>query len=188
MSLDPEHLLEVAYSLIPPAESKDTESAASLRRSISTSYYALFHCLIDEACRDIVGQEPHAKARTAFLARKFNHGTMLKVLQLVGGAKSVNLKDPDWTAAFIMNDDVDVLSQVPGFAANLFWDFKHLKDMRQSADYDASFNVSRSEAINCWRRATQSIEDWRKIPLHGPTGYLKRGLNLLLLVGTSKRD
>ena len=40
----PEDLLQQAYDL----EAKEPSNQASLRRAVSTAYYALFHLLIDE--------------------------------------------------------------------------------------------------------------------------------------------
>lgn len=49
---------------------------ASLRRSISASYYALFHFLIEETTRQIIGAaHEHAQFRH-FAARAFVHGKM----------------------------------------------------------------------------------------------------------------
>ena len=47
---------------------------ASLRRAVSTAYYALFHLLIDEA----VGNWAVARQRSR-LARTFDHGSMKRV-------------------------------------------------------------------------------------------------------------
>lgn len=62
-------LLEQAYHLAN-LES-DEPKQASLRRAVSTAYYALFHLLIDEA----VGNWGVTRQRS-ILARTFDHGKM----------------------------------------------------------------------------------------------------------------
>jgi hypothetical protein len=62
-------LLEQAYHLAN-LESGEPKQA-SLRRAVSTAYYALFHLLIDEA----VGNWGVARQRS-ILARTFDHGKM----------------------------------------------------------------------------------------------------------------
>src|SRR5262245_50068779 len=48
---------------------------ASLRRAVSTAYYALFHLLVDEASRFLVGGAKRIQLRHQ-LARAFEHGQM----------------------------------------------------------------------------------------------------------------
>jgi uncharacterized protein (UPF0332 family) len=48
-----EHLLEQAVTLARLDSRRPKQ--ANLRRSISAAYYALFHLLIDEACRAQIG-------------------------------------------------------------------------------------------------------------------------------------
>ena len=65
----PEDLLEQAFDLArkEPEEPKQ----ASLRRAVSTAYYALFHLLIDEAV-----SKWSVERQRSILARTFEHGRM----------------------------------------------------------------------------------------------------------------
>ena len=45
---------------------------ASLRRAVSAAYYALFHLLVDEASRRLVGGSNRTALRSS-LARAFDH-------------------------------------------------------------------------------------------------------------------
>lgn len=45
----PEDLLQQAYDLA--SKEPENPKQTSLRRAVSTAYYALFHLLIDEGCR-----------------------------------------------------------------------------------------------------------------------------------------
>jgi hypothetical protein len=67
-------LLEQAYHLARRERKNPTQ--ASLRRAVSTAYYALFHLLIDEA----VGNWAVERQRSV-LARTFDHGRMKKVCE-----------------------------------------------------------------------------------------------------------
>jgi hypothetical protein len=66
-------LLEQAYHLLSK-DHPNPPKQASLRRAVSTAYYALFHLLIDEA----VGNWSVARQR-GLLARSFEHRAMKKV-------------------------------------------------------------------------------------------------------------
>jgi len=65
-------LLEQAYHLAK--RERKHPKQASLRRAVSTAYYALFHLLIDEA----VGNWGIVRQRS-ILARTFDHGKMRSV-------------------------------------------------------------------------------------------------------------
>jgi hypothetical protein len=67
-------LLEQAYHLAK--RERRNPRQASLRRAVSTAYYAVFHLLIDEA----VGNWTIERQRSA-LARTFDHGKMKKVCE-----------------------------------------------------------------------------------------------------------
>lgn len=48
---------------------------ANLRRAVSSVYYALFHALVDEACRGVMGAQHDQAPYRHILARGFAHGT-----------------------------------------------------------------------------------------------------------------
>jgi hypothetical protein len=54
---------------------------ASIRRAISTAYYALFHFLLDEATEMLVGATQADKRLRHLLSRCFGHGRMDKPAQ-----------------------------------------------------------------------------------------------------------
>ena len=62
-------LLKQAYLLLNKESKHPTQ--ASLRRSVSTAYYALFHLLIQEACANWSRTDTRD-----YLARAFDHKTM----------------------------------------------------------------------------------------------------------------
>jgi len=75
MSLHAE-LLRQAHFLAHKEPRKPTQ--ASLRRSVSASYYALFHLLVDEATRLMLAGNGRRPLRDS-LARAFHHSAMKQV-------------------------------------------------------------------------------------------------------------
>jgi len=75
-----EDLLEQAHHLVRRERTRPKQ--ASLRRAVSTAYYALFHLLIREAARNW----KRADQRRA-LARTFDHSRMKKASQRIANSK-----------------------------------------------------------------------------------------------------
>jgi hypothetical protein len=65
---------------------------ASIRRAISTAYYALFHFLLDEASGNLVG----ASRNGHLLSRCFGHGQMLKACETILGL----VKQPNYASVY----------------------------------------------------------------------------------------
>jgi hypothetical protein len=115
----PDELLEQAYHLVRIDGANPKQ--ASLRRAVSTAYYALFHLLIDEAVAHWTIVRHYGK-----LARTFEHGLMKKVCDdhvksfYVAGqpASGIQLKDVAQT-------------------------FIELQQKRLTADYDNSYTWTR---------------------------------------------
>jgi len=130
-----EDLLEQAFDLAhkEPANPKQ----ASLRRAVSTAYYALFHLLIDEA----VGQWAVVRQRS-IIARTFEHDKMKKVCAEVA--------EKSKSGANLPPDLITVATA-----------FMQLQQHRHTADYDNSKDWSRidvervlditKDAFACWR-------------------------------------
>ena len=109
-------MLDLADRLSDPEPGEPEQ--ASLRRAISTAYYALFHLLVQEAAQCWNGS---ATARAA-LERKISHGTMKSTSVAV---VSRNLRG--WSAA-AQNPPAGLQ-----FVAKMF---AQLQEARHSADYD----------------------------------------------------
>jgi hypothetical protein len=108
----PRELLDSAVSLIQV----DPETQATLRRAVSTAYYALFHFLIEETCRNWIRVEQRHR-----LTRRFDHGIMATASrQLTGRLK----KRADGSVEARLRSVADA--------------FVELRQRRESADYDLS--------------------------------------------------
>jgi uncharacterized protein (UPF0332 family) len=133
----PEDLLQQAYDLAAkePGEPKQ----ASLRRAVSTAYYALFHLLIDEA----VGKWAVERQRSR-LARTFEHdGMKRKCAEVV---KRVN-------------DGAHLPVELNTVAHN----FVQLQEHRHTADYDNSMRWSRADVSIVLTLATDAFDAWSAI-------------------------
>lgn len=121
MSVDllPEHLLEQARHLARRERTRPRQ--ASLRRAISTAYYALFHFLLREAVRQIGPNLSEENYNRVY--RWFDHGNMYRVARAFSEEVVRNSKE-------IL---VPRNSRGVRFIALAFAD---LQEMRHAADYD----------------------------------------------------
>jgi uncharacterized protein (UPF0332 family) len=133
----PDDLLEQAYDLAhkEPANPKQ----ASLRRSVSTAYYALFHLLIDEAVSKWT-----VERQRSVLARTFEHGKMKGVC--------------DDVLKTVKNG-----GSVPPELHTVAHNFIQLQQHRHTADYDNSKLWSRTDVLNVLTLATDAFTAWRAI-------------------------
>lgn len=112
---------------------------ASLRRAVSTAYYALFHLLIDEAVSKWA-----IERQRSILARTFEHGKMKGICDdVLKAVKSGAPLPPE------LNTVADAFIQ--------------LQQHRHTADYDNSKQWSRSDVVNVLTLATGAFAAWRAI-------------------------
>jgi len=114
---------------------------ASLRRAVSTAYYALFHLLIDEA----VNQWFVARHRSK-LARTFDHGSMKRVCN-------------DLVASFYSAGKPTSGVRLKEVAQT----FSDLQSMRHTADYDNSYIWTKADAQEWIREARAAFKSWDNI-------------------------
>jgi uncharacterized protein (UPF0332 family) len=132
-------LLEQAYHLLN--KDGDSPSQASLRRSVSTAYYALFHLLIDEA----VGNWGVARQR-GVLARTFEHRSMKRVCE-------------DYIKAFYSTAKPADGLKLKDVAQT----FNELQEKRCAADYDNSHTWTRISAEALLVKVANAFDDWHAI-------------------------
>jgi uncharacterized protein (UPF0332 family) len=132
-------LLDQAYDLVRKDGSNPKQ--ASLRRAVSTAYYALFHLLIDEAVANWTVARHRSK-----LARTFDHGFMKRVCEdqvkrfYSAGrpASGVPLKDVAQT-------------------------FIDLQGQRLTADYDNSYLWTQPAAEDRIQTTREAFTYWRAV-------------------------
>ena len=132
-------LLEQALDLIHKDPRRPKQ--ASLRRAVSTAYYALFHLLISEA----VANWKRASLRSE-LARSFEHGAM----------KSASNRAQQSTFP----------AQSAGAVADLRYvarTFVQLQEKRHVADYDSATFWMKTEALQQVVWTQEAFVRWRRI-------------------------
>ena len=134
----PDELLQQAYHLA--GKDPDPPKEASLRRAISTAYYALFHLLISDAVVNWNRERDRPK-----LGRAFDHGRMKTVSKEIIGRKSAT-PDP-------------ILEKLKEIANT----FVLLQDWRLLADYDNSRSWSRDEVEEVLFLVFEAFEKWSLI-------------------------
>lgn len=111
---------------------------ATLRRSISTAYYALFHFVIEEATALICGAAHADESYRQLAARAFIHAKMKSLCKefVKPRVQDVHeLLQPFWAALPILgNAELQNVAQT----------FIDLQEERHTADYDLSVGLSRN--------------------------------------------
>lgn len=117
---------------------------ASLRRAVSTSYYALFHLLISEACSNW-----NRVALRAALGRGFDHNVM----------KAASNRLENTTRYPFKNEDPKVVADLRRVAKS----FAELQEKRHTADYDNTTTWSRTDALDQVESAKEAFAIWKRI-------------------------
>lgn len=117
---------------------------ASLRRGVSTAYYAVFHLLISEA----VANWNRVSLRAA-LGRAFDHSIMKVASNRIQDTRqfSFNGEDPGTVAAL----------------RAVAKSFTQLQEKRHAADYDNTTFWTRTEALAQVKSAEQAFNAWKPI-------------------------
>ena len=124
---------------------------ASLRRSISAAYYALFHLLVDEATKLMLAGNVRGPLRDS-LARTFQHSTMKET------AKAITKNQiPHKLASVLDHQPV----QQP--LINVATAFVQLQAARHDADYNRAYRFTRREALDLADLAEQAFKDWHMV-------------------------
>lgn len=117
------------------------QTQATLRRAVSTSYYALFHFLIDEACRNWVRTEQRGR-----LARTFEHKQMSNASNRCAAKyTSSSAGSPEWHLNFVASP------------------FHQLQEKRHAADYDRSGALTSADVVLLTQLVEDAFASWRII-------------------------
>jgi uncharacterized protein (UPF0332 family) len=142
-----DELLEQAFHLLNKDGSAPKQ--ASLRRAVSTAYYAVFHLLIDEA----VGNWGVEHQRST-LARTFEHGSMAKVCE-------------DSVRDFYIAQQPAPLLPLKDVAQT----FTELQQKRHIADYDNSTVWTKANAETWVTKAETAFNNWLDSDSHRGAGF-----------------
>jgi hypothetical protein len=146
-----------------------------LRRAVSDAYYAVFHFLIDQSCRVMIGAQHDQAAYRQVLGRAFSHAVMRSACESFAGGTLRAAASKGLPASFSISQDVRRTATI----------FLELQDARHAADYDLTERFNRSDVILLIQQATAAIALFQ----NSPAGNEKRFFLVCLLAwGTlSKR-
>ena len=122
---------------------------ASLRRAVSSAYYALFHLLADEGARRLAPAQPALLRRQ--VQRGFAHRDMQDVCrQFATGSAGKG------TAPLLQPPLEPELRQVARA-------FVELQDARHDADYNLSASFDRVDVLQKVRLVREAVGAWRQV-------------------------
>ena len=157
MATHDEELLKAARVLLKrQAGQRGRLPTARIRRSISTTYYALFHFLLDEVGRQVVGTSNVLRTRRRLMTRTVSHAGLKLALEKVSGA-NVN----DSIAEFMRHGGAPGPVPTPRFMRNLARAFSDAHTKRRDADYNLDEVFSEADARLLRGRVRQVIRGWR---------------------------
>lgn len=126
-----------------------TPKQVSLRRAVSTAYYALFHLLSIELAKNW-----KRVAERSTLARMLDHGPMARVC----AAKREEL-NKYFTTRPSPSRQVTVLRHIHAIANT----FEQMHQQRQIADYDNSGKWGRTDVLEKVESVQAAFDSWREI-------------------------
>ena len=145
-------LLEQARHLVSRERRKPKQ--ASLRRAISSSYYALFHTLIEEAARLVLPANQSSGARSR-VGRTFGHAEMKKVSQAFA--------TPSAKPSSAIEKLVAAAPPIPTDMITVANAFIELQEARHEADYNTARHYTRQEARTFVQTADAAIQSLRRV-------------------------
>lgn len=126
---------------------------ANLRRAVSSAYYALYHYLIDQACRNVLGTHQSQMPYRHVVARGFEHGSMKQACRSFSGGTLPQSVSRGLPAGFA----------VPNVLQNVAQTFVVLQEQRHLGDYDLSQNFTRSDVLALVQQADQARIQFQQI-------------------------
>ncbi len=159
-------LLALAIELARREKGKPRQ--ASLRRAISTAYYALFHLLIESATRALLGTGAEEIEMRGILARAFDHGEMAEASKGFKAGSLPKILEPALKGA-ALSEDLKVVATA----------LLDLQTERHLADYDTSKRFHRAPTRSLVRSAEDAFAAWARVERTGEA----RLFLLALLVG-----
>jgi hypothetical protein len=143
----PDDLLELARDLTDLYH--DRPRQATLRRAVSTAYYALFHLLISEATLNWSRSELRP-----VLGRLFEHGVMRSASEALVSdlTKYLNAKPPD-------SEERSISEHLHKVATT----FMEVQRSRQNADYNTAVNWTVQDVEDEIGKVAEAFERWQII-------------------------
>lgn len=127
---------------------------ANLRRAISAAYYSLFHYLVDQSCRLVLGTRHDQAPYRQVLGRAFEHTTMKEACRSFAGGTLKAGASKGLPPSFVVPpENVDI--------AALFFE---LQTKRHQADYDLTERFRRKDVLGLIGDVDIAIRRFQRIP------------------------
>ena len=131
--------------------------SAYIRRSISTTYYAMFHFVLDEMAVRLVGAGNDLRQRRRLLIRTLSHtGLSSSVAKLKGAVIERSVED-----LFRLPSTPLGAVSTPDFVQRLAAAYLDAKAKREDADHNLNEPLSQTDAHQLRRRVIRAIRDWQ---------------------------
>lgn len=126
---------------------------ANLRRAVSSAYYAVFHFLIDQSCRNVMGALHAQREYRQVLGRAFSHSSMKNACEsFAGGTLKASVRR-GLPGSFVVPPRVQQIAN----------DFIDLQYARHQADYDLTQRFARKDVLALINQAETAIETFRQL-------------------------
>ncbi|WP_066361816.1 hypothetical protein [Herbidospora mongoliensis] len=147
-----EEYLHLARQIAGRAGGPGGPRAAHLRRATSTAYYAVFHELVGQGARRVVGNGRDDHRHT--ISRWYAHGNFRQTALWVEAiAKRKSAPEAVTRLLSVNGPDLALLSA----------SFTKLQQLRHAADYDPEYEAVRVETLQHVTRAKVAIEAIRRM-------------------------
>lgn len=154
-------------------------SSARIRRSISTSYYALFHFILEECSNQVIGSPNMELRRRRIFARTLDHRDIRITLTKVSGTRA----SEDVAEFLRTSTDSEATVASPEFARAMARAFLRGQDLRHRADYDLNATLDELTARALIDNVRNVIEMWLAARRRPADREFKHALCLLMALG-----
>jgi len=145
-------LLRQAYDLATRDPRKPKQ--VNLRRAVSAAYYSMFHLLVDQACRVILGARHEQSSYRNVLGRAFSHSTMKSACASFAGG----------TLKASVAKGLPTSFAAPVAISNFAELFVVAQLSRHTADYDLGETYSRSDVLKLIEEIERATADFLALP------------------------
>lgn len=154
---------------------------ANLRRSVSATYYALFHGLCAECGRHLFGGWVDDPAMAAIIPRLFAHEQMKAACKAFARAGKMSSPEIGKGSPPKVLEEAFKKLNVPGLSSlhEVAACFVELQEARHTADYDLTQKLAREYARNWTQRVSKVFADWDGAKRSNPEAVALFGLCLL---------
>jgi hypothetical protein len=177
-------ILAAVAQLNPAGSRKGKLPTARARRSLSTAYYALFHFVLEEATKDLVGTHNDLRRRRRTLGRVFTHSGIKNAFDKISGS-SVDLSVAELLRPRRLSS---ARFAAPSFARELARTFADLQAKRHEADYDLNTPIGAADAHLAITRVIRVVGAWRAADTQGDRDFKHALSMLMLLKGQLRRE